>query len=131
VLARLDGTEPRYVLPPLQSATVGSSVADDCASAAPCVLSPLETTGNLTVAVATPADNTTVYVNLASSFSGVLSFGFDETCGSCGFDQGTCQPLAPGARPMVQGPLYGRMTLYRSIDFPTDVVATDIDIGGP
>jgi hypothetical protein len=31
----------------------------------------------------------------------------------------------------VQGPLYGRMMFYRSIDFPTDIVADDIAIGGP
>ena len=130
VLARLDGTEPRYVLPPLRSATVGAYVADDCASAAPFSLSPLESTGDVIVAVPTPADSAAVYVNLASSFSGVLYFGFDETCGSCGFDQGTCQPLLAGARPMVQGPLYGRMTLYRSINYPSDVVTGDIDIGG-
>jgi hypothetical protein len=130
VLARLDDTDPRYVLAPLQSATVGTYVADDCASAAPVALSPLEGTGYLAVAVPTPADSAAVYVNLASSFSGVLHFGFDEVCGTCGFDQGTCQPLAPSARPAVQGPLYGRITLYRSIDYPSDVVADDVYIGG-
>jgi hypothetical protein len=130
VLARLDGTEPRYVLPPLESATVDAYLADDCASAAPFVLSPLATTGDVEIAVPTPADSASVYVNLGSSFSGELYYGFDEICGSCGFDQGTCQPLAPGARPMVQGPLYGRMTLYRSIDFPSDIVTNDIYIAG-
>ena len=81
------------------------------------------------VAVTTPADNASVYVNLGSSFSGVLFSGFDEICATCGFDQGTCQPLLPGrARPPVTGPLYGRMTLYRNIDYPSDVVAGDIDI---
>jgi hypothetical protein len=128
VLARLDGTDRRYVLPPLQSATVDAYVADDCASAAPFVLSPLDNTGYLTVAVPNPADAATVYVNLASSFSGVLYGGLDEICGTCGFDQGACQPLAPTARPGVQGPLYGTVTLYRSVTVPTDVVSDEIDI---
>ena len=130
VLARLDGTDPRYVLAPLQSAAVGAYVADDCASAAPFPVSPVESTGFLTVAIPTPADNAAVYVNLAATFSGTLYFGLDEICGGCGFDQGNCQPLTPGARPMVQGPLYGRMTFHRSIDYPSDIVGDDIYIAG-
>jgi hypothetical protein len=130
VLARLDGTEPRYVLAPLESATVDSYLADDCASAAPVGLSPLETFSDLLVAIQTPTDRATVYLNLASSFSGLLHYGFDEICASCGFDQGTCQPLAAGVRPIVQGPLLGRTTFYRNIAYPSDVVASDIAIEG-
>ena len=44
----------------------------------------------------------TVYLDLASSFSGVLWFVLEEICNSCGFDQGTCQPISPGATPDAQ-----------------------------
>jgi hypothetical protein len=130
VLARLDGNDPRYVLAPLTNATVGSYVADTCAEAAPYPFPPIETVaGNLEIAVPTPADAVTCYVNLASSFSGALLVqSLQETCADCGFDQGSCQPIGPTAVPAVQGPLYGRMTLYRSIDMLTDVVTHDIEI---
>ena len=105
---------------PLQSATVDSYVADDCASAAPFSLSPLASVGGVTVAVPTPADSAAASTSTWPPASrACCTLASTRSAARCGFDQGTCQPLLPGARPMVQGPLYGRMTLYRSIDYPT------------
>jgi hypothetical protein len=128
VLARLDGTEPRYVVAPLVTATVDSYLADTCADAAPYPYPPVDVaTSGLAIAIPTPADSATFYINLASTFSGVLSSGLQEICADCGFDQGTCQPLGPAATP-IMGPIYGMMTLYRSINFPMDVVAGSVEI---
>jgi hypothetical protein len=131
VLARLDGSEQRYVLGPLDTATLDSYLADDCASAAPYPFSPLEAGGGgLGIGIPNPMSSATVYLNLASTFSGLLQGGLDEVCSTCGFDQGTCQPIAPGVSPMVHGPLYGRMTLSRSVSLPTDVVPNYLEILG-
>ncbi len=131
VLARLDGSEQRYVLGPLDTATLDSYLADDCASAAPYPFSPLEAGGGgLGIGIPNPTSSATVYLNLASSFSGLLQEGLDEICSTCGFDQGTCQPIAAGVSPMVQGPIYGRMTLSRSVSLPTDIVPNYVEILG-
>jgi hypothetical protein len=128
VLARLDGSDPRYVLPPLVTATVDSYLADSCAGAAPYPYSPVNVaTGGLAIGVPNPADSATYYINLASTFSGVLREGLQEICASCGFDQGSCQPLGPTAASPVTGPIYGRMTVYRSVDLPTDVAPNYIE----
>ncbi len=128
VLARLDGNEPRYVVAPLVTATVDSYLADSCAAAAPYPYSPLDVaTGGLAIGVPNPADSATFYLNLASKFSGALSSGLQEICADCGFDQGSCQPVGAAAVP-VTGPLYGRMTLYRNPNFPTDVASNYIEI---
>ena len=120
LLARLDGSEPRYVLPPLETATIDSYLADDCASAAPYPFSPLTTAaGYLIIGIPNPTSYVTLYLNLAASFSGRLRGGLQEICADCGFDQGTCQPLVSGHAVTVQGPLYGRATLRGSI-LPTD-----------
>ncbi len=134
VLARLDGSESRYVLPPLETATIDSYLADDCASAAPYPFSPLMTAtgGYLIIGIPNPTSPVTLYLNLAASFSGWVRGGLQEICADCGFDQGTCQPLAPGATPTVQGPLYGKVTLRGSALRPTpDVVWNYIDIRAP
>jgi hypothetical protein len=133
VLTRLEGTAPRYVLPPLEAATIDSYLTDDCASAAPYPVSPLMTaTGYLLIGVANPASSVTFYLDLASPFSGVLHGGLQETCADCGFDQGACQPIAPGATSTVQGPLHGRVRLNRSSMNPTpDVLSAYIDIREP
>ena len=133
VLARLDGSEPRYVLPPLETATIDSYLASDCASAAPYPISPVMTaTGYLIIGIPNPTSPVTVYLNLAASFSGRVRGGLQEICGDCGFDQTTCQPLAPGATPTVQGPLYGKATLRGSTFRPTpDVLWNYIDIRSP
>jgi hypothetical protein len=131
VLARLDGNEPRYVVGPLDTATLDFYLADDCAGAAPYPFSPLEAGGGgLAVGIPNPTSSATVYVNLASMFTGLLQGGLDEVCSTCVFDQGTCQSIAPGATPMVQGPTYGRMTVSRSVNLPTDVVPNYIEITG-
>lgn len=132
IVARLDGAEPRYVLPPIESATIDSYLADDCASAAPYVESPLFTgAGGVILAVSAPPSSVTLYVNLASPFSGVLRGGLTQVCADCGFDQATCPPIAPGTRPTLQGPLYGKVTFHRSTTLPTDVASNELDIDGP
>jgi hypothetical protein len=135
LLAKLDGSEPRYVLAPLATATVDSYLADDCADAAPfsgpiVEMPPVDTPfGGLTIAISRPpSGSATVYVNLASSFSGTLRAGLTEICGTCAFDQGSCQPLPPGAMPMVQGPFVGRAMLHTIAGEPFDVLSDDIDI---
>ena len=133
VLARLDGSEPRYVLPPLETATIDSYLADDCASAAPYPFSPLTTaTGYLIIAIPNPTSYATLYLNLAASFSGRLRGGFQEICADCGFDEGTCHPLVSSTAVPVQGPFYGRAALRGSLLRPTpDVVLDYIDIQNP
>jgi hypothetical protein len=133
VLARLDADDPRYVLGPLESATIGSYIADDCAGVAPYPLSPLATVaGDVTIAVSSPpVGAATVYLDFGASFSGQLRQGLQEICSSCGFDQGSCLPLTPGVPTDVAGPLFGRTTLYTSPSEPTlDVVSVDIEIRG-
>jgi hypothetical protein len=68
---------------------------------------------------------------LASSFSGVLRGSLDAVCGDCGWDPAACPPIPPATRPMVLGPLYGRMKLYLPFGQPLDVVWNDIEIPGP
>ena len=132
VLMQLDGSEPRYVIAPTK-ATVDNYIADECANAAP-FSEPLGDIqfGGLTIAIPPPASGSaTVYLNLASSFSGMLSQGLTETCDTCAFDQGSCQPLATGAEPVLQGPLRARATLQTYSAVPTpDLVADDINILG-
>lgn len=132
VLARLAGSDPRYVVGQLETATVDTYLADDCADAAPFSGPLLDTLfGGLTIAVSRPATGSaTVYLDLASSFSGTLRVGLTEICGTCGFDQGTCQILAAGAMPKVQGPFLGRATLDTNASQPTDVLSDYIDILG-
>jgi hypothetical protein len=137
VLAKLDGSEPRYVLAPLATATVDNYLAGDCADAAPfsgpifsgpIIEMPF---GGLTIAVARPASGSaTFYLHLASSFSGTLRLGLTEICDTCAFEQGSCQPLAAGAMPMVQGPFFGRAALHTIAGEPFDVLSDDVDILG-
>jgi hypothetical protein len=133
VLARISGREPRYVVAPLETATVDNYLADDCADAAP-FSGPIVGMlfGGVTIAItAPPSGSETVYLNLASSFSGTLRSGLSETCDTCAFDQGSCQPLAAGATPKVQGPFLARATLATNPALPTpDLVSDDIDILG-
>jgi hypothetical protein len=132
VLARLDGAEPRYVLPPIERATLDSYLEEDCAAAAPYAESPLFTgAGGVIVAASTPVSAVTLHVNLASPFSGVLRGGLSQVCADCGFDPQACPPIAPGSRPSLQGPLYGRMRLHRIPMLPTDVAWDELDIDGP
>jgi hypothetical protein len=131
VLLQLDGTEaPRYVVAPLARATIDSYIGDTCAHAAP-FSEPLGDMafGGLTVAIPPPASGSaTVYLNLASRFEGTLSEGLTETCDTCAFDQGNCQPLAPGAQPMVQGPLLARATLRTYLATPPlDLVSDGVN----
>jgi hypothetical protein len=86
--------------------------------------------GHLTIGVSSPAadDTATVYLNLSSSFSGVLGDGLEEICDSCAFDQGTCQPIASGTTPVVQGPFYGRTTLHGIAGLPEDVLWNYIEL---
>lgn len=133
VLLRLDGSEPRYVVAPVERASVGTYIADDCADAAPFSEPIVDTLfGGLTIAISRPARGTsTVYLNLASSFSGTLRSGLTQTCGTCAFDQGSCQPLAAGAMPKVQGPFLARATLDTNPAVPTlDLLSNYIDILG-
>jgi hypothetical protein len=122
VLARLGGAEPRYVLSPVGRATLGSYLADTCAGTAPYPISPPLSFGNdVVLGVASPK-TVTVYLDLASTFSGVLWEGLEQVCDTCAFDQGTCQPIAAEATPVVQGPVYARTTLRQYPGQPTDVV---------
>ncbi|HEY6476624.1 MAG TPA: hypothetical protein VI456_08565 [Polyangia bacterium] len=133
LLARIDGSEPRYVRAPLATATIDTYLADDCAAAAP-FSGPIVDTlfGGLTIAISRPASGSaTVYFDLASSFSGTLRVGVTEICSTCAFDQGGCQPLPAAAMPMVQGPFLGRATLHTVAGQPFDVLSDDIDILGP
>ena len=132
ILAKLDGSEPRYALAPLATATVDTYLADDCAEAAP-FSGPIVDMlfGGVTIAIARPASGSaTVYFDLASSFSGTLRLGLTEICGTCAFDAGSCQPLSAGAMPMVQGPFYGRAVLHTIAGEPFDVLSDDVDILG-
>ena len=122
------------MLPPLETATIDSYLADDCASAAPYPFSPLMTAtgGYLIIGIPNPTSPVTLYLNLAASFSGRVRGGLQEICADCGFDQGSCQPLVPGETPTVQGPLYGKATLRGSPFRPTpDVVWNYIGILAP
>jgi hypothetical protein len=133
VLARISGGPPRYVLAPLETATIGNYLADDCADAAP-FSGPIVAMqfGGLTIAITPPPSGSeTLYLNLASSFSGTLRAGLTQTCDTCAFDQASCQPLAGGAMPEVQGPLFGRATLEVNPTPPTqDLLSDEIDILG-
>ena len=139
-LLRLDGGAPRYVVAPVEKATVDSYLADACADAAPFSEPILDTSeplpealfGGVTIGISRPpSGSATVYLNLASSFSATLNGGLTETCGTCAFDQGSCQPLAAGAIPEVQGPFLGRATLATNPALPTlDLLSDYIDILG-
>jgi hypothetical protein len=131
LLLRLDGSAPRYVVGALKTATTGSYVADDCAQAAPFSEPLLDTIfGGLTIAISRPSSGSAiVYVDLASTFSGTLRLGLTQTCGTCAFDEGSCQPIAPGATLKVQGPLFGRAALATNPSQPTlDVLSSYVDI---
>jgi hypothetical protein len=131
LLFRLEGSEPRYVVGPLKAATVDSYIADDCAQTAPFTEPVLDTVfGGLTIAISRPTSGgATVYVDLASSFSGTLRLGLTQICGTCSFDQGPCQPIAPDATLKVQGPFFGRATLATNPSQPMlDVLSSYIDI---
>ncbi len=126
VLARLEGTEPRYVLGPLATATMDAYLADSCAAAAPYPQVPVVvTTGALTIAVPAVKNSASLYINLAASFSAVLTGGVQEICGTCAFDEGSCQPLAPGPA-AAAGPLYAKFAVSRIPGLPSDVVSTSI-----
>jgi hypothetical protein len=131
VLVRISGSEPRYVLPPLEIATVDNYLADDCAAAAP-FSGPIVAMlfGGVTIAITRPPSGSeTVYLDVASSFTGTLRGGLTEICGTCGFDQGSCQPLVPGTMQKVQGPFFGRAKLPQYAVAPTfDILEGDIDI---
>ncbi len=132
LLARIDGSEPRYLLAPVATATVDTYLADDCADAAP-FSGPIVDMlfGGVTIAISRPpSGSATVYLDLASSFSGTLRAGLTQICGTCAFDQGSCQPLPAGAMPMVQGPFFGRATLRTIAGQPFDVLTDDVDILG-
>jgi hypothetical protein len=129
VLARLGGADRRYVVAPLTSATVGSYLADGCADTAPYPVPPPESlAGPLAIVVSSTDPRATVYVNFASSFSGLLRFGLQEVCESCAFDQGSCQPIASGAMPVVQGPFYGRVMLHDIPGLPSDVLWSYVEL---
>jgi len=128
-LARLGGADRRYVVAPLTSATVGSYLADGCADTAPYPVPPPESlAGPLAIVVSSTDPRATVYVNFASSFSGLLRFGLQEVCESCAFDQGSCQPIASGAMPVVQGPFYGRVMLHDIPGLPSDVLWSYVEL---
>ena len=134
-LLRLDGGAPRYVVAPVDKATVDFYLADTCAAAAPFsepIVDPESLLGGVTIGISPPPSApATVYLNLASSFSGTLRYGVTETCGTCAFDQGSCQPLTAGAMPKVQGPLLARATLATNPALPTlDLWSEYIDILG-
>jgi hypothetical protein len=131
VLARISGTQPRYVLPHLATATVGNYLADDCAGAAS-FTGPIVAMlfGGVTIAITRPPGGSeTVYLDLASSFSGTLRAGLNQICDTCGFDQGSCQPLVVGTTQKVQGPFFGRAKLPQYVVAPAfDILEGDIDI---
>jgi hypothetical protein len=131
VLVQLDGSESRYVVAPVTNATLGNYIADTCADAAPFsgTLADVQF-GGVTIAIPPPpSGSATVYLNLASSFEGTLQQGLTQTCATCAFDQGSCQPLAPSAQPTLQGPLFARATLHTPVVVPpVDLVADDINI---
>jgi hypothetical protein len=131
VLARISGTQPRYVLPQLSTATVDNYLTDDCADAAP-FTAPIVANffGGTTIAITRPQSSSeTVYLNLASTFSGTLRGGLNQICGTCGFDQGSCQPIAAGTMQKVQGPFFGRAKLPQYVVAPSfDILDGDVDI---
>jgi hypothetical protein len=133
VLMRLDGSEPRYAVAPVEKATLDTYIADACADAAP-FSEPIADTevSFLTIAIPSPpSGSSTVYLNLASSFSGTLNGGLTQICSTCAFDQGSCQPLAAEAQPKVQGPLFGRATFETPpVQPPLDMLDQDIEILG-
>lgn len=129
VLARLGGADRRYVIGALANATVGSYLADTSADTAPYTVPPPESlAGSLAIGVSSPDARVTVYVNFASSFSGVLRFGVQEICDSCAFDQGSCQPIPSSATPVVHGPFFGRVTLHGIAGLPSDVLWSYVDL---
>ena len=131
VLARFDETTaPRYVLPPLATATIGRSLSDDCAAAAPpySIGPEFRSLADLGVVVSQPASaSATVYVQLTAAMPWTLRSGLNAICDSCGFDPGTCPPLS--APQTVQGTFYGRMEIYKSVLNPlADAVGASISI---
>jgi hypothetical protein len=112
VVARLDGAARRYVLPPLADAEIGDFLADDCASAAPYEL-PASFSGGFSFTVAVPnqpAGSAAVFLELASAAPLTLAGGAQETCPSCGFDQGDCQASTTAVS--LQGTTFARMSIY-------------------
>ncbi|HSS38771.1 MAG TPA: hypothetical protein VLT58_08380, partial [Polyangia bacterium] len=129
VLARLGAAEPRYVLAPLARATLDSYLADTCDGAAPYPIPPPRfLAGNLTIAVSSRAASAVVYLDFASSFSGVLRYGLQQICDSCAFDQGSCQPIDPRTTPVVHGPFYGRAPLHGIAGLTSDVLWSYVDM---
>ncbi len=121
LLMRLDGSEPWYVVAPLGMATADRYLADDCMDAAPFSGAIVDSLfGGFTIALSRPpSGSATVYLDLASSFSGTLRSGLDEICDTCAFDAESCQPIASGAKPKVQGPFFGRAVLRSQAGLPT------------
>jgi hypothetical protein len=94
VLVRPEGAARRYVLSGVADAAVGDFVADDCASAAPFTLAgAFDATYGFTIVVPSPpASSAMIFLRLESASPLMLQGGAEETCASCAFDQGACQP---------------------------------------
>jgi hypothetical protein len=132
VLARLDDTvAPRFVLAPLEDATVGPYIADDCAGAAPYSIGPaFKSAAGLDIEIASPPSGAaTVYLQLTTTFPWSLRGGLRGICDSCGFDPSTCPPWSASSPQTAQGTFYGKMQFYTSVSEPdADVLGTSITI---
>ena len=118
LLARFDETTaPRYILPPVASATVGPYLSDDCAATAPYTIGPVFMSGHyLYVATSLPASQTeTVYLQLTTAFPWPVMSGLDAICDSCGFDPDACPPFSVKGPQTAQGTFYARTRLFRNV----------------
>jgi hypothetical protein len=122
VLARFDETTaPRYVLPPIATATVGPYVSEDCAVTAPYTIGPVFKGGGhyLHVAVSPPAsEKVTVYLQFTTAVPWPVMGGLDAICDSCGFDPDACPPFSAQSPQTAEGTFYARKTLYRPVADP-------------
>ncbi|HLK88413.1 MAG TPA: hypothetical protein VKZ18_00885 [Polyangia bacterium] len=118
VLARIDSAAPWYAMAPANVMT-GPYLADDCAGTIPYTLpanavspsSPFSVFVELVASSAASAQD--VYFQLGTPFAGKVGVAVgEEICGSCGFDQGSCQPMTAFASVALPGPtVYGRWTV--------------------
>ena len=135
VLARLDDTvAPRFVLAPLESATVGPYLSDDCAATAPyTITTAFKSRAGLDLEITRPATGVApLYLELTTTMpltAAATAIPY-AICDTCGFDPGACPPAATMTSwQTAPGTFYGRTTLYTSYPPPyADVIGAHVDI---
>jgi hypothetical protein len=114
MLARFGSSAGWYVMTPLAATAVGRFASDTCADAEPYQLPPDFNSAFNWVTVTVPAAAArTTYVAIDMPGAATV-VGAQETCDSCAFDQGSCQPANPAVPTPVSGRFYARMQFYAS-----------------